>query len=206
MLAELVGHELALPPGRALDLGAGTGGDALWLGSLGWEVTAADVSATAVRRIQALVDDRGLTGRVRPVRRDLARTLPLDSYDLIYACYFHAPTEIGRPGILRAAAELSVPGGHLVIVDHASTAPWSWGDPDTVHPTPEQTWAEIGLAADWEPVQIVARRREATGPAGEVAVVTDNILVARRVAERAFSARAERAARRQARRRPDLWG
>ena len=41
----------ALTPGRALDLGAGEGGDALWLAGQGWRVTATDVSQTACDRI-----------------------------------------------------------------------------------------------------------------------------------------------------------
>ena len=43
-----------LPPGRALDAGAGEGRNAVWLATRGWQVTAVDFSAvgleTAPRR------------------------------------------------------------------------------------------------------------------------------------------------------------
>ena len=45
-------HEVAgLPPGRALDVGAGEGGDAIWLAERGWSVTATDISARALDRV-----------------------------------------------------------------------------------------------------------------------------------------------------------
>src|SRR5882724_9759517 len=48
--ALLVREVAALPPGAALDLGCGEGGDAIWLAQQGWRVTAVDISATALRR------------------------------------------------------------------------------------------------------------------------------------------------------------
>ena len=41
----LVNEISGLTPGRALDVGAGEGGDALWLAEQGWNVTASDISA-----------------------------------------------------------------------------------------------------------------------------------------------------------------
>ncbi|MFF3225158.1 class I SAM-dependent methyltransferase [Nocardia suismassiliense] len=41
----------ALTPGTVLDLGCGPGDDALWLAARGWQVTAVDIAATAVRRL-----------------------------------------------------------------------------------------------------------------------------------------------------------
>jgi hypothetical protein len=52
--ARLTETVTGLPPGDALDLGCGEGGDALWLARLGWHVTAVDISAMAVERLAAL--------------------------------------------------------------------------------------------------------------------------------------------------------
>ena len=39
-----------LPPGRAVDLAAGEGRNAVWLASRGWDVTAVDFSRVALER------------------------------------------------------------------------------------------------------------------------------------------------------------
>ena len=39
-----------LPPGTALDIGSGEGGDVIWLASRGWRATGLDASKTAVER------------------------------------------------------------------------------------------------------------------------------------------------------------
>ena len=39
-----------LTPGRALDIGYGTGGNAVWLAKQGWQVTAVDHSVGAVEK------------------------------------------------------------------------------------------------------------------------------------------------------------
>ena len=49
-LVELAG---TLPPGRALDLGAGEGRNSLWLARKGWQVTAVDLSGVALARLRA---------------------------------------------------------------------------------------------------------------------------------------------------------
>src|SRR6476659_6259622 len=76
---QFVAAELAdLPPGRALDLAAGEGRNAIWLASLGWQVTAVDFSAGATRRIRELADDRlgQEADRVSAVTADLMAWTP----------------------------------------------------------------------------------------------------------------------------------
>jgi cyclopropane fatty-acyl-phospholipid synthase-like methyltransferase len=78
-LVEVV-SALALRPGLALDLGCGHGGDALWLASLGWHVTATDVSRTAVGRVATATVERRLRHRVTAEQHDLSRTLPTGTF------------------------------------------------------------------------------------------------------------------------------
>ena len=49
------------PPGRALDLGAGEGRNAIWLAGLGWQVTAVDFFAVAMDRARRLAERQGVT-------------------------------------------------------------------------------------------------------------------------------------------------
>ncbi|CAM4159675.1 class I SAM-dependent methyltransferase [Helcobacillus massiliensis] len=71
---------IGMQPGRALDLGCGEGGDALWLARAGWRVTGVDISTVAVDRATARAEQEGLTagadgahpgGSARFLARDL---------------------------------------------------------------------------------------------------------------------------------------
>ncbi|MGW2161679.1 SAM-dependent methyltransferase [Nonomuraea sp. NPDC001699] len=178
-LTELVA---GLPPGDALDLGCGEGGDALWLAGRGWRVTAADVSAVAVDRLAALARGHGLDDRLTPVRHDLGTSFPSGAFDLICAHYLHTPDDLDRTAVLRSAARALRPGGRLLVVDHGSTAPWSWNqDPGVRHPSPQEVAAGLALdAATWTTERADAPRRLATGPDGRTAEVTDHVLLVRR--------------------------
>ncbi|MBR7677707.1 methyltransferase domain-containing protein, partial [Streptomyces daliensis] len=48
----LVREVSGLAPGRALELGCGEGGDAVWLARQGWRVTATDISGVALARAE----------------------------------------------------------------------------------------------------------------------------------------------------------
>jgi 2-polyprenyl-3-methyl-5-hydroxy-6-metoxy-1,4-benzoquinol methylase len=52
----LIAEVSGLPPGTALDAGAGEGADACWLAGRGWRVTGADLSTTALQRAAAQAD------------------------------------------------------------------------------------------------------------------------------------------------------
>lgn len=173
-----------LRPGDALDLGCGPGGDTIWLARHGWQVTAVDISSTAVQRVRERARDLGLGDLVRTQQHDLARSFPGGQFDLVSAQYLHTPFALPRDQVLRTAAKALRPGGLLLIVDHGSTAPWSWNqNPDTHYPTPTEIAAELNLdPQQWPILRADMPRRRATGPGGKTAIVTDNVLVLRRTA------------------------
>jgi SAM-dependent methyltransferase len=171
-----------LPPGDALDLGCGNGGDALWLAGQGWHVTAVDISTVAVERLTALAASGDLADRVTAVRCDLGESFPAGGFDLICAHYLHTPFDLDRATVLRSAAHALRTGGRLLVVDHGSTAPWSWNqDPDVRFPSPQEVAEDIGLDwTKWTIERAEAPRRIATGPNGHTAEVIDHVLLIRR--------------------------
>jgi SAM-dependent methyltransferase len=166
-----------LVPGTALDLGAGEGGDALWLAERGWKVTAVDVAQTACDRIAARAGDLP----VRTERHDLTESFPEGTYDLVSAQYLHSPdADFPRTAILRRAAEAVAPGGTLLVVGHGRLAPWSW-DPSLRMSTAAEVLAALSLdEAAWEVVRCASPERTATGPDGQEATITDEIVQVRR--------------------------
>lgn len=84
----LVAHRFLLPPrGRALDVAMGTGRNALYLASLGYEVTGIDVSGVAVERCRQEAARRGL--RIEAVHADLeSYRLPQAAYDVVINFYY----------------------------------------------------------------------------------------------------------------------
>jgi SAM-dependent methyltransferase len=111
-----------LTPGRALDLAAGEGRNAIWLASRGWRVTAVDFSAVATRRIRELADDRlaAAADRVTPVTADLMAWTPdPGSADLVILAYLQLVPKERRHAHRTAAAALA-PGGTLLLVAHHS--------------------------------------------------------------------------------------
>jgi SAM-dependent methyltransferase len=166
-----------LEPGTALDLGAGEGGDALWLAGRGWKVTAVDVAQTACDRIAALAVELPVTTE----RHDLTETFPDGTFDLVNAQYLHSPSaDFPRTAILRRAAEAVAPGGTLLVVGHGRLAPWSW-DPTLRMATAPEVLAALDLDdAAWEVVRCESPERAVTGPDGQEATITDEIVQVRR--------------------------
>ncbi len=202
-MADVVGD---LPEGHALDLGCGEGGDAVWLAEHGWQVTALDVSPTAVARGAEGAAVRGVGDRIAWIADDLSTWATDDRFDLVTASFFHSTVALPRTPILRRAAAQIRSGGHLLLVSHVFETeddypPWAdrpahtdepgddhdHRDPASPHHpvllTPTEEIAELALdPQQWRVVLAETRRREATSPDGtQTAVLKDGVVLLRRL-------------------------
>lgn len=111
-----VESELAdLAPGRALDLAAGEGRNAIWLARRGWEVTAVDYSQVGLDKGRALAGDTA----VRWVCADATAWDEAAAYDLTVMAYLQVPAADRRAAV-RAGFDSLRPGGTLLVVGHDS--------------------------------------------------------------------------------------
>jgi SAM-dependent methyltransferase len=145
--ASLVAEAGDLPAGRALDIGCGQGGDAIWLAQRGWRVTGVDVSATALEVAASQAEEAGVGAAVTWQRRDVGASLPDGPFDLVTTSYLHSPVEIPRGPILRRAAAVVAPGGTLLVIGHAPSP--EHHDHDL--PTLDQVRADLAPVTEgWE--------------------------------------------------------
>lgn len=108
-----------LPPGRALDLAAGEGRNAIWLAQRGWSVTAIDFSDVAVERGRRIARERGVDVDWRVADVTVA-PLADRGYDLVLVSYLQLPREDRSAVHLRAAGAVAA-GGTLLVVGHDRT-------------------------------------------------------------------------------------
>lgn len=133
-----------LKPGRALDLAAGEGRNAVWLAERGWRVIAVEFSSVAVERGRQLAGDRGVN--VDWKLADLREYVPsAGSFDLVLIAYLHLPAA-ELAGVLERARSALAPHGTLLVVGHdlANLTAGVGGpqDPALLH-TPEAIIAEL---------------------------------------------------------------
>lgn len=167
-----------LKAGRALELGCGKGDDAVWLAGQGWSVVAVEISRTALGYAAANAGRAGVSDRITFEQHDLSRSFPEGPFDLVTASFLAASP---RDAVLRRAADTVAPGGHLLIIDHASRLPWSSAPPDRVYPTAEETLAGLDLQEpEWTRIHVGKIERSATGPNGETADVRDSVVFLKR--------------------------
>lgn len=149
-----------LPPGTALDLACGEGGDAVWLAEHGWTVTAIDFAESALARLREVARSRGVAERVTTRLADLSQWRPDAAFDLVSCHFLHTPEDVWRHAF-RAAAEATAPGGTLLIVGHALAE-----DESVPGPPAERRWEPqwaveaAGLDDGWDVVTELRERRD----------------------------------------------
>lgn len=109
------------PPGRAIDLGCGTGTNLMTLGNAGWLVTGVDFAIKAIAQARAKLMEAGIPGEVRA--GDVSRIEVVQgSYDLVLdiGCY-HNLSEDSRAAYRRNLEIILKPGGHFLLYAHCKT-------------------------------------------------------------------------------------
>jgi thioredoxin reductase/SAM-dependent methyltransferase len=172
-----------LATGRALDVGAGEGGDAIWLAAQGWDVTASDISSRALDRIEREAERRGLPITCAPADANAREPYAPGGFDLVSAAYASIP----RTPDLRSVHNILdavAPGGTLLVLSHDLEAMRATQhrhrpfDPDAyVHA--EDFAAALAEAPDWT-VEVDDTRARPAGSATAAHHVQDRVLRARR--------------------------
>src|SRR5215207_7679587 len=93
-----------LAPGRALDLAAGEGRNAIWLASRGWTVTATDFSAVGLDKGRRLAEHAGVADRVAWLVADATAIDWPPEHDLAIVAYLQLVESERREAARRAFA------------------------------------------------------------------------------------------------------
>lgn len=167
-----------LQPGTALDAGCGSGAEAIWLASHGWQVTAADISAEALSRAA----DRAATSEVHVqwVEADLSIWEPGTRFDLVTTHYAHPA--IPQLEFYDRIADWVTPGGTLLIVGHLH----NHSATDDGHQPPAKVSATAAAVTarldedEWEVVTAEELHRTVTAPDGREVPLHDVVVRATR--------------------------
>ncbi len=128
--------------GRALEIGCGTGGNAVWLAKQGWQVTAVDYSVVAIERGMRLAAEAGVD--IEFIEADASKFQPRGHYDLI-TCFYIQLFPQQRADMLANMSKALAQGGTLLFVSHDKSKPppgWSREDMQSLT-TPEEIVAEL---------------------------------------------------------------
>ena len=180
---QLVREVTDLRPGTALDAGAGEGGDALWLASRGWRVTAVDFSPVALGRGSAKAAELLLSDRIEWRHEDLeAWTPPEAAFDLVTAHYLHS-TWTDRAAMFRRLAGAVTPSGTLLVVGHQHGEEWQHGHGHAHEAGALYAAEDVAAVLDphaWADVVTETRDRDPGAAHRTGNPVPDTVLVARR--------------------------
>ena len=172
--------------GRALDVGAGEGGDAMWLAEQGWNVTASDISTRALDRIAAEARRRGQRIEWRHADANALGAFEREAFDLVSAQYASIPRTPDGRGV-RNLLDAVAPGGTLLVVSH-DLEPMRAPIDTQKHSRPFDPDAYVRVddfatiladSSEWE-IEVQEKRPRPAGAASASHHVDDIVLRARR--------------------------
>lgn len=136
-----------IPKGKVLSLAEGEGRNAVYLASLGYQVTGVDGSGVGLRKAVELATEHGVV--ITTILADLGGfEIEQGQWDAIIACYCHVPSEIRIP--LHQAAVWGLKSGGVFVLEafskeqlcHDTGGPQSL---DMLMSLDELTWELAGL-------------------------------------------------------------
>ena len=103
-----------IPKGKILSLAEGEGRNAVYLASLGYEVTGVDGSEVGLRKAQELASEHGVT--ITTIHADLSEfEIESEQWDGVIACYCHVPSTIRIQ--LHKASVLGLKSGGVFVLE-----------------------------------------------------------------------------------------
>jgi len=135
-------------PGRAIDIGCGTGTNVVSLARAGWQVTGVDFAPRAVKLARRKVSESGVRAEV--LVRDMTKLEGIDGpFDLAFdlGC-FHGLPEKGRDDYLTQLVRILVPGGFWLMYGFLHTEACSAGP----------GLGEADLSRIYSPLTLLSRR------------------------------------------------
>lgn len=137
--------------GRVIDIGCGTGENALFIASRGLDVVGVDVAPEAIRQATAKAAARGLAARF-----EVADVLDLNQYTAAFdtaidSGVFHVFDDDSRPLYARSVGGALRPGGRLFLMCFSEHEPGDWGPRRVTRAEIRSTFADGWIVDAIEP-------------------------------------------------------
>jgi len=140
-------EQQVLRPCRVVELGCGTGVNAVYLASQGFDVTAIDLAPTALQAAEERARKAGV--KVRWIQADVLNPPSMEPFDLIFdrGCY-HGVRRQNAAGYVKTVKALCRAGGRVLILAGNANEPGARGGPPRVDET--ELVGDFAAAFDFE--------------------------------------------------------